>query len=148
MVSLKYLLFVLRADNNGEGGVLALTSLGFPERRHRATNQGTDRRTLDTRQDVRSSLGLFGAALLYGDGMLTPAISVLSAIEGIEVATPALQAYIIPITILLLIGLSGAQRFGTGSIGAVFGPIILFGSSVSVHWESTALSNTQTSWLR
>lgn len=126
MVSVKYLLFVLRADNNGEGGVLALTSLGFPERRHRATNQPTDRRTLDTpARRTFILLGLFGAALLYGDGMLTPAISVLSAIEGIEVATPALQAYIIPITILLLLGLFGAQRFGTGSIGALFGPIIL-----------------------
>lgn len=126
MISLKYLLFVLRADNNGEGGVLALTSLGFPERRQRSTNQPSDRRALDTpTRRTFILLGLFGAALLYGDGMLTPAISVLSAIEGIEVATPALQPYIIPITILLLLGIFGAQRFGTGSIGAVFGPIIL-----------------------
>jgi KUP system potassium uptake protein len=112
IISIKYLIFVMRADNRGEGGILALTALvnrKFPAVRH------TPRYRLIL-------LGLFGTALLYGDGMITPAISVLSAVEGLEIATPVLQPYIIPITIAILIGLFLFQSQGTERVGKVFGP--------------------------
>ena len=113
VISIKYLRFVMRADNDGEGGVLALMALvvsPMHARRHRWT------RTL-------AFLGLFGAALLYGDGMITPAISVLSAVEGLEVATTALAPFVVPITCGILIGLFAVQKRGTAGIGAVFGPL-------------------------
>jgi KUP system potassium uptake protein len=126
MISIKYLAFVMRANNDGEGGVLALLSLGFPERRLRLGATTQDRRSNDTgSRRVFILLGLVGSALLYGDGMLTPAITVLSAIEGLEIATPAFDAYVLPITICILIVVFMAQRFGTATIGAVFGPVIL-----------------------
>ncbi len=111
MVSFKYVAYVLRADNKGEGGILALMAL--------------------TSSNLRKSrsylplifLGVFGSALLYGDGMITPAISVLSAVEGLEIAAPRLEAFIVPITIAILIGLFVVQKRGTGGIGTVFGPI-------------------------
>jgi len=112
IISIKYLIFVMRADNRGEGGIMALTALvnrKFPAVRH------TPRYRLIL-------LGLFGTALLYGDGMITPAISVLSAVEGLEIATPVLQPYIIPITIAILIGLFLFQSQGTERVGKVFGP--------------------------
>ncbi len=115
IVSFKYLAIVLRATNRGEGGILALMALAFPKH-----GPGTGRR-----RAVLVSLGVFGAALLYGDGMITPSISVLSAIEGLKVATPTFQRFIIPLTILTLIGLFTAQKRGTGSVGAVFGPIMV-----------------------
>jgi KUP system potassium uptake protein len=111
VVSLKYLVYVLRADNQGEGGILALMALAT--------------RTRARRQWLLIGLGLFGGALLFGDGMITPAISVLSAIEGLEVAAPQLAAYVIPITIGILIGLFLIQKRGTAGIGLIFGPIIL-----------------------
>ncbi|HEU4630460.1 MAG TPA: potassium transporter Kup [Gemmatimonadaceae bacterium] len=114
VISVKYLTFVLRADNRGEGGILALTSLVTPI----AVGHRGARRKLVL-------LGLFGAALLYGDGMITPAISVLSAVEGLEVATPVFTPYIVPITIAILVALFAAQRFGTGGVGRVFGPVML-----------------------
>ena len=117
VISVKYLVFVMRADNRGEGGILALTALIFPRDRR---NNG--------RRDVRwllIMLGLFGTALLYGDGMITPAISVLSAVEGLEVATPFFEPYIIPITIAILVALFLFQSRGTGSVGKVFGPMTL-----------------------
>jgi KUP system potassium uptake protein len=114
VVSGKYLLYVMRAENKGEGGIAALVALLNPWRAKR----GTKRWWL-------MLFGLFGAALLYGDGALTPAVSVLSAIEGLEVATPAFKPYVVPITALLLIGLFAIQRFGTGGIGAIFGPVML-----------------------
>ncbi len=114
VVSIKYLLFVMRADNHGEGGILALMAL--------VAGRGRSRK-LDRR--VLVMLGLFGAALLYGDGMITPAISVLSAVEGLQVATPVFQPYVIPITIGILIGLFAVQRRGTAAVGAVFGPVTL-----------------------
>lgn len=113
VVSIKYLIYVMRADNRGEGGILALMSLV----RVRAAS------------DERFALviaGLFGAALLYGDGMITPAISVLSAVEGLEVATPVFSAFVVPITILILIGLFLFQKKGTKGIGTIFGPFMLF----------------------
>lgn len=114
VISVKYLLLVLRADNRGEGGIIALTALISPPS-DRASGR---RRTL-------ALLGLFGAALLYGDSMITPAISVLSAIEGLEVATPFFQPYVIPITIAILVALFAFQRRGTHGVGAIFGPVTL-----------------------
>jgi KUP system potassium uptake protein len=114
VISIKYLLFVMRADNKGEGGVLALTSLAAP----RSTQN-----TLFSRMILY--LGLFGSALLFGDGVITPAISVLSAVEGLEVATPFFAPFVVPITIAILFGLFYGQRLGTAKIGAIFGPVIL-----------------------
>ncbi len=113
IVSFKYLTFVLRADNHGEGGVIALTALLRPK--------GAGVRG---RQFGLVAIGLFAACLLYGDGMITPAISVLSAVEGIRIITPVFTAYIIPITLVILTGLFLLQRRGTARVGALFGPII------------------------
>jgi KUP system potassium uptake protein len=114
VISIKYLLLVLRADNRGEGGIIALTALISPP-------SGPDK----GRHKILALLGLFGAALLYGDSMITPAISVLSAIEGLEVVTPFFTPYVIPITIVILVALFAFQRRGTAGVGAVFGPITL-----------------------
>lgn len=114
VVSIKYLVFIVRADNQGEGGVLALTALIKPL-------QHKSPRTLQ----ILTVLGIFGTALLYGDGMITPAISVLSAVEGLEILTPKLKPYIIPITIAILIGIFSIQRHGTETVGKIFGPITL-----------------------
>lgn len=111
VISIKYLVFVLQADNNGEGGIIALTALISPH------GDGSRLR----RWLVMA--GLFGAALLYGDSMITPAISVLSAIEGLGVATPIFDPYIIPITIGILLGLFFFQSRGTAGLGKVFGPV-------------------------
>jgi len=115
IVSFKYLGIILRATNKGEGGILAMMALAFPKQ-----SQGAGRR-----RALLIALGVFGAALLYGDGMITPAISVLSAIEGLNVATPAFERFIIPLTILTLIGLFAAQSHGTGRVGAIFGPVMV-----------------------
>jgi KUP system potassium uptake protein len=115
VVSFKYLIFVMRADNHGEGGVLALTALIVPRRKQP---------TVGLRW-VLILLGLFGTALLYGDGMITPAISVLSAVEGLSVATPALEAYVIPIAVVILVSLFSIQRAGTSVVGAIFGPVMI-----------------------
>ncbi len=113
VVTFKYLTFVMRADNRGEGGILALMALvGQRE----TTRRG--RRTL-------AMLGLFGAALLYGDGVITPAISVLGAVEGISIATPALGHAVVPVTVAILIALFLFQKRGTAAVGAVFGPVML-----------------------
>ena len=114
IISIKYLAFVLRADNDGEGGILALTALIRPAK----GDPSARRRWL-------VMLGLFGAALFYGDGMITPAISVLSAVEGLRVATPLFTPYILPLTILILIGLFLVQQQGTARVGALFGPVTL-----------------------
>ena len=114
VISIKYLSFILRADNQGEGGIMALTALILP---HQARDQGN--------RKLLVILGLFGAALLYGDGMITPAISVLSAIEGLKIATPNVAHFIIPLTVAVLVVLFIVQRRGTGRIGTVFGPITL-----------------------
>jgi KUP system potassium uptake protein len=113
VISLKYVAYVLRADNAGEGGVLALTAL--------ATSAGLGPRA----QKLALMVGLFGAALLFGDGIITPAISVLSAVEGLGVATPAFKPAILWIASAILFFLFSAQRRGTGSVGAVFGPVML-----------------------
>jgi KUP system potassium uptake protein len=114
IISLKYLVFVMRADNRGEGGILALMALVPPKFREVSGGQW-----------VVVALGLFGAALLYGDGMITPAISVLSAVEGLEVATPLFSHYVVPITLVILLGLFMIQRRGTAGIGALFGPVMI-----------------------
>ncbi len=114
VISVKYLGFIMRADNRGEGGIMALTALIAPPRREPAGSR-----------KVLVLAGLFGAALLYGDSMITPAISVLSAVEGLEVATPVFRPYVIPITVAILIGLFSIQRRGTASVGSLFGPIVL-----------------------
>jgi KUP system potassium uptake protein len=114
VISVKYLLFVMRADNNGEGGILALMSLLRP---HGGNRRG--------QRWLFAVLGIFGAALLYGDGMITPAISVLSAVEGLRVATPVFGHFVEPLTILILIGLFLFQRRGTAGVGAIFGPVML-----------------------
>ena len=115
VISIKYLVFVLRADNKGEGGILALTALVAP--RAQASFRGT--------RGLLIILGLFGAALLYGDGVITPAISVLSAVEGLKVATPFFEPYVVLITVIILIGLFLFQSWGTARIGKLFGPVIL-----------------------
>jgi KUP system potassium uptake protein len=112
----KYLTLVMRADNRGEGGILALFALVHPRGDVAKGRKGTMALLM---------MGLFGAALLYGDGMITPAISVLSAVEGLDVATHTLQPYVVPITSAILIGLFLMQRRGTGGIGAIFGPTML-----------------------
>jgi KUP system potassium uptake protein len=114
VISVKYAVFVLRADNRGEGGILALTSLVTPV--------GALKRNP---RWVLVMLGLFGTALLYGDGMITPVISVLSAVEGLEVATPLFEPYIIPITIVILVALFAMQSRGTATVGKIFGPVTL-----------------------
>lgn len=116
IVSVKYLVFVMRADNRGEGGILSLLALTFPER---GKDSGT--RTFW----VFTALAVFGASLLYGEGLITPAISVLSAIEGLEVAAPGLQPYVVPLTILVLAALFSVQSIGTGRVGNMFGWVML-----------------------
>lgn len=114
VVSLKYVVFIMRADNRGEGGIMALTSLAL-------------RTTRSPRlASAMAAVGLFGAALFYGDGVITPAISVLSAVEGLEVATPAFKPYVLPISLVVLTGLFLIQSKGTARVGAVFGPVMLF----------------------
>ena len=114
VVTLKYVSFILRADNKGEGGIIALMTLAL----HKGT-PGT------WQQKLLVTLGLFGAALFYGDGVITPAISVLSAVEGLEIITPAFKPYILPITLFVLVVLFMFQRRGTASVGALFGPVMV-----------------------
>src|SRR6202050_1826299 len=110
-ISIKYCLFVMRADNHGEGGILALMSLS------RARWRG--------RKWPLIACGLFGAALIYGDGIITPAISVLSALEGLNVATDAFARHVMPIGVVILLALFSVQRLGTGNVGKAFGPVML-----------------------
>jgi len=114
IISVKYLLLVMRADNKGEGGILALTALVMPKRNSRTTKAG-----------ILVSLGVFGTALLYGDGIITPAISVLSAVEGLEEVSPSFASWVLPIAIVILLGLFMVQSRGTGTVGKVFGPIMM-----------------------
>jgi KUP system potassium uptake protein len=113
VVTFKYLSFVMRADNRGEGGILALQAL--------VSRRDPNRRG----RKVLLLLGIFGAALLYGDGVITPAISVLSAVEGVAVAAPPLTPLVVPLTVLILAGLFFIQKTGTARVGSIFGPIML-----------------------
>ena len=121
IVSLKYVLLILRADNNGEGGLIAMLAL--------ATHAVRDRPKL---QSVLMAVGIFGTAIFYGDGVITPAISVMSAVEGLEVAAPSLHAWVLPLTIVVITALFAVQRFGTGGIGKAFGPVTLVWFAVLV----------------
>jgi KUP system potassium uptake protein len=114
IVSIEFVLFIMRADNDGEGGILALIAKveGAPLRNGRL-------------KVALIALGMFGVALFYGDGMITPAISVLSAVEGVKIAVPSLESLVLPITIAVLAGLFAIQRFGTHAIGRLFGPVML-----------------------
>ena len=111
VVSIKYAGFIMRAHNRGDGGIMALTALLH---RNKVAHAG-----------VLVTLGIFGAALFFGDGIITPAISVLGSIQGVQVATPALAHLIVPVSVVILIGLFVLQRFGSGTIGWLFGPVIL-----------------------
>ncbi len=113
MVSIKYVAILMRTGNRGEGGILALLALLLGERA-----------TPLRRATLFIGLGLLGTAMLYGDGIITPAISVLSAVEGLQVATPAFQPYVVPLTIVILIGLFAVQHRGSGRVGVVFGPVL------------------------
>ena len=118
VISIKYIVIVMRADNQGEGGILALTSLI----QRPSTTRGA--------RYALILLGIVGAALLYGDGMITPAITVLSAIEGVKVATPVLEPYVIPVAVAILAVVFGIQQYGTHRVGRLFGPVMLVWFSV------------------
>lgn len=116
LISIKYIGIVLRADNDGEGGILALLALAFPESRSaKARKTGA----------IMTALGIFGAALLYGDGIITPAISVLSAVEGLELISPVFGQFVVPLTIVILAVLFSVQRYGTEAVGSVFGKVMV-----------------------
>ncbi|HEY2791508.1 MAG TPA: KUP/HAK/KT family potassium transporter, partial [Micromonosporaceae bacterium] len=114
IVSIKYVTFILRADNGGEGGIMALTAL-LQKQRFKSVRSKV----------ILVTLGIFGASLFYGDGVITPAISVLSAVEGLTVADPGLHDLVMPIAIGVLTALFLVQRFGTSVVGRVFGPVML-----------------------
>jgi KUP system potassium uptake protein len=115
VISVKYIVVVMRADNQGEGGILALTAL-LPDHR-RNGRAGT--------HAVFLLLGIFGAALLYGDGMITPAITVLGAVEGLEVATPVFSLYVVPLAVVIILAIFVIQRYGTHRVGGLFGPVMV-----------------------
>jgi KUP system potassium uptake protein len=114
IVSLKYVTLILRADNNGEGGLIAMLALASQAVKHRPKLRS-----------VLLLLGIFGTAIFFGDGVITPAISVLSAVEGLEVAAPGLHRFVMPVTLVVLTLLFAAQRFGTAAVGRLFGPVTL-----------------------
>jgi len=116
VVTVKYIFFIMRADNDGEGGILALLAL---------IQQRLNREHDYLRLAILGALGLFGAALLYGDGVITPAISVLGAVEGIDVATPALRHLVVPISVIVLVLLFLLQRSGSTKVGRMFGPVMM-----------------------
>src|SRR5262245_64164224 len=109
VVTLKYIVLLLRMDNNGEGGTLSLTALAF--------------RAVGRRSVTVLTLGVIGAAMFYGSSLITPALSVLSAVEGLKVVTPAFEPYVLPITLALLVALFAVQSRGTGKVSVLFGPI-------------------------
>jgi KUP system potassium uptake protein len=147
IICIKYMVYVLRADNRGEGGILSLMALALAKLGQekstthvhgQSQNQGNKSESFSlNRRMILMALGVFGAALLYGDGVITPAISVLSAVEGIKIITPVFEHYVIPITCIIIFILFLFQYHGTGKIGAVFGPIImiwfLFIGGLGVH---------------
>lgn len=116
IICIKYMVYILRADNRGEGGILSLMALAVRTAHHESEVK---------RKMLITMLGVFGAALLYGDGIITPAISVLSAVEGVSFITPVFERFVEPITVIIMVGLFAVQRIGTGKIGFLFGPILL-----------------------
>ena len=136
IVSLKYVTLVLRADNNGEGGLVAMLAL--------ASQSVKDKPRL---RRVLLLVGIFGTCLFYGDGVITPAISVLSAVEGLEVVSPAFKKYVIPLTLAILFGLFAVQKHGTAGIGRFFGPItLLWFAVIAVLGLSHIVSNPAILW--
>ncbi len=133
IVSLKYVTIVLRFDNGGEGGILALLALASRLTRARPRLAWTV-----------AMLGIFGASLFYGDAVITPAISVLSAVEGISVATPAFEHWIVPITIGILVGLFAMQSHGTGALGKLFGPITVLWFLTLAALGAVSIAHTPT----
>ena len=132
VVSVKYIVFILKADNRGEGGILALLALLLQQKR-----RADDKK----RRKLLIALGLFGAALLYGDGVITPAVSVLSAVEGVDVGTPALTPFVMWISLAIIFALFMVQRFGTARMGTAFGPImLLWFATIGVLGVSSILS--------
>ena len=117
IVAIKYIVFIMRADNNGEGGILALLALIFREEREHGMSK--------SKLFVYPELGLFGAALLYGDGIITPAISVLGAMEGLKVGAPAFGRFVVPATMIILFLLFFFQKHGTAKVGVIFGPVMM-----------------------
>src|SRR6202012_138753 len=115
IVSIEFVLFIMRADNDGEGGILALI----------AKVESTKLDSAKVKFGL-IAIGMFGVALFYGDGMITPAISVLSAVEGVKVVEPSIHSIVVPVTIAIIIGVFSIQRFGTHKIGRVFRPVMLF----------------------
>ncbi|HLF98168.1 MAG TPA: potassium transporter Kup [Methylococcaceae bacterium] len=130
VISVKYVTFIMRADNHGEGGIMALTALAL-NRRHRRAQRAWI-----------MGLGLFGTALFYGDGLITPAISVLSAVEGLEVGTPILHPYVLPIAIGVLLALFAIQSKGTAKVGAWFGPAMLLWFATLGYWGMQSIQQT------
>ena len=133
VVSVKYIVYIMRADNRGEGGMLAMLALLLKQPDQRA------------RRGVLISLGLFGAALLYGDGMITPAMSVLSAVEGLAVGSSALEPLVLPITLAILVGLFLAQKFGTTRVGVILAQSPSSGSRPSASLASGNSSSNRSS---
>jgi KUP system potassium uptake protein len=121
LVTVKYLLFMMRADNRGEGGILSLTALA--QRCYLSRSKG---------RWIVTSLGMFGAAMFYGDGIITPAVSVMSAVEGLTLYAPAMERFVLPVVIGILVGLFAIQRHGTATIGRFFGPTMIVWFSVLV----------------
>ncbi len=133
VVSIRFVGFIMRADNQGEGGILALVAL----------IRGTGKLTRRSRT-ILITLGLFGVGLFYGDAILTPAISVLSAVEGVEIAAPSLKEFILPATLVVIVGLFAIQRHGTAAVGRLFGPImILWFAALSVSGISHILQSPE-----
>lgn len=137
VVSFKYVAFIMRADNNGEGGIMALLALNMRSKRIGAKTRS-----------VLIAIGLFGAALFFGDGIITPAVSVLSAVEGLSIATPVFTPYVVPITIAVLVALFMIQRQGTGLVGKYFGPItLLWFAALGVLGILSIVQNPGILWL-
>ncbi|MEK1851563.1 MAG: KUP/HAK/KT family potassium transporter, partial [Phyllobacterium sp.] len=133
IVTVKYIRFVLRADYKGEGGTLSLMSLA--------------RGSFPAYSTAMLALGVIGAALFTGDSMITPAISVLAAVEGLETATPAFEPYVVPITLLILIALFSVQRLGTGAVGRIFGPITgIWFIAIGISGFSHIIANPDVLW--
>jgi KUP system potassium uptake protein len=126
VVTFKYLSVVMRADNRGEGGILALLALARPS----GAATGLKR--------VLVAVGLFGSALLYGDGIITPAVTVMGAVEGLSVATPAFEPWLVPIAVAIIVGLFAFQRRGTAGVGAVFGPVTAVWRSTRGTWSPSS----------
>jgi KUP system potassium uptake protein len=131
IISLKYLMFVMKADNNGEGGILALTALVMPHDKNHVAKAG-----------ILVALGVFGTSLLYGDGVITPAISVLSAVEGLGEVSSSFEQWVVPIAIVIIICLFMVQSRGTGAVGKVFGPImIVWFATIAILGVSKIIEN-------